>query len=96
MKIIKSKQVANLDIERAKILVVDDEHRLLTSLETLLTSEGFRVSTALGGINACEALKANDFDLVLLDLNMPDIDGHQVMDFIAEHQMDPAVIVVSG
>ena len=96
MKIIKSKQVANLDIERARILVVDDEHRLLTSLESLLNSHGFRVTTALGGINACKALKSEHFDLVLLDLNMPDVDGHQVMDYIAEHDMDPAVIVVSG
>jgi len=96
MKIIKSKQVANLDIERAKILVVDDEYRLLTSLETLLNSHGFRVTTALGGVNACEALKNDRYDLVLLDLNMPDIDGHQVMDFVAENNLDPAIIVVSG
>ncbi|KZZ59278.1 two-component system response regulator [Oleiphilus sp. HI0125] len=96
MKIIKSKQVANLDIEQAKILVVDDEYRLLTSLEALLVAQGFDVTTALGGLNACEALKQDSFDLVLLDLNMPDIDGHQVMDFVAENNMDPAIIVVSG
>ncbi len=96
MKIIKTKQVTDLDIDKAKILVVDDEYRLLTSLEALLSAEGFRVATALGGLNACEALERDNYDLVLLDLNMPDIDGHQVMDFIASRELDVAVIVVSG
>jgi len=96
MKIIDSKQVVNLDIERAKILIVDDEQRMLSSLETLLSSEDYQVFTAKGGSKACETLLEESFDLVLLDLNMPDVDGHQVMDFITEQQIEIAIIVVSG
>ena len=96
MKIRKSTQMANLDIHKARILVVDDEYRLLTSLETLLSNRGYEVKTAMGGIKACEQLHEHEFDLVLLDLNMADMNGHQVMDFIAENEIDVATIVVSG
>ena len=96
MKIRKSTQMANLNIHKARILVVDDEYRLLTSLETLLSNRGYEVKTAMGGIKACEQLHEHEFDLVLLDLNMADMNGHQVMDFIAENEIDVATIVVSG
>lgn len=94
MKIQKFKAVD--ESHPASILVVDDEHRMLTSLEALLTTEGYQVTTSLGGLSACQLLLNQSFDLVLLDLNMGDLNGHQVMDFIAQHDIDIATIVVSG
>lgn len=96
MKITKSKTDSSLTMDKARILVVDDEYRMLTSLENLLRNEDYQVTTAQGGVAACEALVNNDFELVLLDLNMGDMDGHQVMDFIAENEIDVATVVVSG
>ncbi|MDP1896952.1 MAG: response regulator, partial [Sulfurimicrobium sp.] len=62
------------------ILVVDDEPHLRNSLSAILSLHGYTTSTADGGKSAMEALANKHFDLVLLDLCMPDVDGHQVMD----------------
>jgi diguanylate cyclase (GGDEF)-like protein/PAS domain S-box-containing protein len=78
------------------ILAVDDEIRVLESLQTLLGSHGYQISTAQGGKEACRQLLKGNFDLVLLDLNMADMDGHQVMEFVTRNQIHTAVIVVSG
>lgn len=96
MKIQKSPRPTPLDSDKAQILVVDDELRLLTSLEQLLSGKDYHVTTAMGGVQACEQLHQQHFDLVLLDLNMGDMNGHQVMDFMAENRLDIATIVVSG
>lgn len=82
--------------DKAYILVVDDEFRLLKSLENMLLNQGYDVKSAQGGLQACEQLSENTFDLVLLDLNMADMNGHQVMDFMARKDIDTATIVVSG
>lgn len=82
--------------EQPLILVVDDELHLRNSLGSLLGLHGFAAVTADGGRAAIELLQSQQFDLVLLDLFMPDVDGHQVMDFIIERQLDICVIVVSG
>lgn len=96
MQIRESAQTAGLNNEKANILVVDDEYRLLQSLENLLLNKGYHVGTALGGLEACEQLLKRSFDLVILDLRMADLDGHQVMDFITEREIEVATIVVSG
>lgn len=81
---------------RPSILVADDEPRLLRTLADLLRSRGFKVSEAQGGQEACEQLHRQTFDLALLDLNMPETDGFQVMAEIGRLQPDCGVIVVSG
>ncbi|WP_396622702.1 putative bifunctional diguanylate cyclase/phosphodiesterase [Marinobacter sp. W-8] len=81
---------------RSSILVADDEPRLLKTLADLLRSRGFEVSEAHGGRQACEQLHRQAFDLALLDLNMPELDGFQVMAETGRLQPDCGVIVVSG
>lgn len=78
------------------ILVVDDQPRMLQSLQELMTISGYRVITALGGQQAVHQLSEHNVDLMLLDLKMPGYSGHQVMDYIDEHKIDTTVIVVSG
>ncbi|GGC80793.1 putative bifunctional diguanylate cyclase/phosphodiesterase [Marinobacter halophilus] len=80
----------------ARILVADDEPRLLTSLAALLRRRNFDVTEAGSGREACDQLTDQSFDLALLDLNMPDTDGFAVMEKIARLQPDCGVIVVSG
>lgn len=96
MKALKSLQASGLKTDTSTILVVDDEQRLVSVLEKLLVGEGYRVHTALGGMEACEKLLSHHYDLVLLDLKMGDMGGHEVMDFIAQNELDTATIVVSG
>jgi diguanylate cyclase (GGDEF)-like protein/PAS domain S-box-containing protein len=79
-----------------RILLVDDEPRLLNSLHALLFGQDYELVTALGGRAAIDALIRQEFDLVLLDLRMPDVGGHDVMDHINEFTLDVHVIVVSG
>ena len=96
MHITKSARATKLNNEKASILVVDDEYRLLKSLENLLLNKGYQVHSAHGGLEACEQLRTQPFDLLILDLKMADMSGHQVMDYIAEQEIDVATIVVSG
>jgi len=80
----------------ARLLLVDDEPRLLQSLCDLLSNRGFTLVTASNGTEAIAHLDREAFDLVILDLRMPDVSGHEVMDYMNLHQMDANVIVTSG
>ncbi|SFR75322.1 PAS domain S-box-containing protein/diguanylate cyclase (GGDEF) domain-containing protein [Marinobacter daqiaonensis] len=79
-----------------RILVADDNPRLLESLSALLRQQGYETSTAADGNEACRLLREQDFTLAMLDLNMPGRDGFQVMDLASRLQPDCALIVVSG
>jgi PAS domain S-box-containing protein len=79
-----------------KILIVDDEPRMCDSLKVLLSNEGYEVQTGYSGQEALQWLAKNDFDLVLLDIVMPDMGGHQIMDHINEQYPETLVIVVTG
>lgn len=80
----------------ARILLADDDPRMLDSLQSLLKLYDYQVDTALGGQNAIEKLATNQYDLVLLDLKMPSVSGHDVMDYMARHNINTMTIVVSG
>ncbi|RYE86760.1 MAG: response regulator, partial [Oxalobacteraceae bacterium] len=79
-----------------RLLLVDDEPRLLASLYELLQGRGYRLVTAPSGTEALAQLSRQRFDLVLLDLRLPDIGGHEIMDFINDKGIDADVIVMSG
>ena len=79
-----------------QVLLVDDDLRMLTSLRDLLKGRGFTLTCAHGGQEALEHLGHGSFDLVILDLNMPDISGHDVMDFMNMRNLGMNVIVTSG
>jgi two-component system cell cycle sensor histidine kinase/response regulator CckA len=79
-----------------KILVVDDEPRLCDSMKILLSSEGYYVQTAKNGAEGIACLKNNGFDLALLDIGLPDMDGYQVVDKIMEHDPDIIIIMLTG
>ncbi|BES72454.1 hypothetical protein RE428_34720 [Marinobacter nanhaiticus D15-8W] len=91
-----SDRLQEISTSEARILVVDDEPRLLQSLVDLLEEKGVVAVPALGGRAACELLTREHFNLVMLDLRMPEVDGHQVMQFIQERKIETPVIVVSG
>jgi diguanylate cyclase (GGDEF)-like protein/PAS domain S-box-containing protein len=84
------------DDEKPRLLLVDDEPRLLSSLYELLRPFNYNMVTASTGAEALAELGKVRFDLILLDLRLPDMSGHQVMDFINERGIDGDVIVMSG
>ncbi|WP_417517075.1 EAL domain-containing protein [Marinobacter sp.] len=80
----------------ARILVVDDEPRLVGALASLLRNCGYHVTEAHGGKHACELIDTLRFDLALLDLRMPEVDGFAVMAHLANQQPECGSIVISG
>jgi diguanylate cyclase (GGDEF)-like protein/PAS domain S-box-containing protein len=80
----------------SSILIVDDKPELLDSLYQLILLNGYQPDKALGGEQALEALSAKDYDVVLLDLIMPGVSGHDVLDFAARENLECKIIVVSG
>ncbi len=62
-----------------RLLVVDDEDTMRSSLADILRLEGYQVETANGGEAAIQMISTRDFDLILLDLKMPGLDGLEVL-----------------
>ncbi len=79
-----------------KILVVDDDPRMCDSLKLILSIKGYETKTCNSGKEAIEYLNKNTFDLVLLDMFMPDINGCQIMDHINTQDSYTPVIVMTG
>jgi putative two-component system response regulator len=81
-----------------RILCVDDEDFTLDLLETLLVPNGYEVLTALDGKNALDTLSKTNIDLVLLDVNMPQMTGHEVCKAIradADLKTTPVIMITS-
>lgn len=80
----------------SKILLVDDEPGMLVSTKALLETAEYQVVIAQGGKEAIAKLEQEEFDLVLLDMNMPEVNGHMVMEYINDKLIKVAVVVLSG
>ena len=78
-----------------KILIIDDEKRIGQSYTRLLLEEGFEVKSALNAKDATNLLIREPFDLVLLDINMPEVDGKAMYEIIREYDRYMKVIVSS-
>ncbi|MBI4429224.1 MAG: response regulator [Ignavibacteriales bacterium] len=79
-----------------KILVVDDEDALRTVLSAELEGEGYQVGTAADGQEAINILGKSAFDLILLDIKMPNVDGFEVLRFVKEKHPKTKVIMLTG
>src|SRR5512135_1308983 len=82
--------------EMISILVVDDEESFLTLLHSTLVQEGYSVETASDGVAAINKLQLRPYDLVLLDVRMPRVDGVEVLKFAKDHYLDTQVVMLSG
>ncbi|HLF20348.1 MAG TPA: response regulator [Bacteroidota bacterium] len=79
-----------------KILVVDDEDALRTVLSAELEGEGYQVATAADGQEAINILGSSSYDLILLDIKMPNVDGFEVLKFVKENHPKTKVIMLTG
>lgn len=82
--------------EPARILVVDDEQNIRLTLSALLGRAGHNVTTAASGEEAVALFGEQPFDLMLVDLQMPGMNGMQVVDVLRQRGHDTAVIVLTG
>ena len=79
-----------------QILVVDDDQQVLSYCETVLVDRGHAVTTAMSGVDATGLLKQRKFDLLLLDLSMPDTDGFEILQMVRTQYRPMKVLVMSG
>jgi DNA-binding NtrC family response regulator len=79
-----------------KVLVIDDEAIVRISSKRTLVPEGYEVKLADSGKAGIEALEEESFDLVLLDLKMPDMGGIEFLTVIMDKWPDTKVIIVTG
>jgi DNA-binding response OmpR family regulator len=83
------------EFERRRILVVDDEERMVRFIRLNLEHDGFQVVEALNGKQALQQLRDATPDLVLLDVMMPDLDGFEVLKMIREISNVPVIMLTA-
>jgi PAS domain S-box-containing protein len=82
--------------KRPAVFVVDDEERMCKSLRSILERRGFDVETATSGESALQTMANKDFDLFLLDVFIPDVDGFRLMENIFARCPNAPVVMMSG
>ena len=78
-----------------KICLIDDDQNILASLSLALKSEKFDVETYSDGISGLEALKNNNFDIAILDIKMPRLDGLEVLQKLRNMSDIPVIFLTS-
>lgn len=79
-----------------KVLVVDDDETVLNMLYKIMKSNGFLVETESSGIVALEKIHAETYSLILLDINLQDMDGFQLLQSVRQAGITTPVIIISG
>src|SRR5579862_1470195 len=80
----------------ARILIVDDERGIRESLGALLRDEGYEIETLSSGEDCLARMKRDDFDLVLLDVWLPKMDGLETLERLQAQDDPPIVVMISG
>lgn len=79
-----------------RILVVEDEMELCDSIAEGLSIDGYAVDTCYDGADAYELIMVETYDLIVLDLNLPRMDGIQILTEVRRHNKDVKVIILSA
>jgi len=84
--------------DKKRILIVEDDDELLFMLEKSLSSRGFDVVTVSDGLRAFQMAKNEKFDLILLDIMMPGMDGYHIAHGLATSMGEnaPKILIMSG
>ncbi|MGB9773739.1 MAG: response regulator [Bacteroidota bacterium] len=83
-------------MNQLRILVVDDDETLRSVLSNELKNEGYIVETAADGDEAIKIVKQRKFDLALLDIKLPRVDGFQVLQYLKKEHPVIKVIMLTG
>ncbi len=78
------------------ILVVDDEKEILDTYKEYFTKRGFYADTACNGVEGLEKLRKEDFDVAIVDIMMPDMDGIEMIRQSHEEGIDTSMIILTG
>lgn len=80
----------------SKILIIDDERSIRNTLKDILSYENYQVSVAENGMEALKMVGSNEFDVILCDIKMPEMDGLEVLEKLQGIAFDVPVIMISG
>ena len=80
----------------ASILIVDDDGAVQLIMKLLLEREGHRITCANDGATAIRLVSEDEFDLLIVDIFMPGMDGFETMKLVHQHRPDVPIIVISG
>ena len=80
----------------ARVLVIDDDEMARTLVKRILVGVGHQVEEALDGAEGLQLFGKSPPDLVLTDINMPGLDGHDVIEAILELHAEVPIIAISG
>jgi DNA-binding NtrC family response regulator len=81
---------------KIKILVVDDDRQLADTLQAFITKLGYKAVVAYGGREGLDRFEREDFQLVITDLMMPEMNGIELLETIKEQDHRATVLVVTG
>ena len=79
-----------------RVLVVDDEHSIVDAVATSLRYEGFEVTEASSGRAALDAARGAPYDLVMLDVMLPDLDGFEVARRLRDEGLEVPILVLTA
>ncbi|SDG00940.1 MULTISPECIES: response regulator transcription factor CtrA [Thalassobaculum] len=79
-----------------RILLVEDEDAVARSIELMLSAEGWVVDRAEAGEDGLEIGKLYDYDIILLDLMLPDMDGYDVLKKLRQARVKTPILILSG
>lgn len=79
-----------------RILVIDDEGVICDACELVLTEKGHSVDCCVTGKTGLQAIQQGDYDIILLDIKLPDIDGMDILQTVCEKVPLTCVIVMTG
>ncbi|MEK6645412.1 MAG: response regulator [Candidatus Firestonebacteria bacterium] len=78
------------------ILIIDDEQEMIDALRNILEQDGYTVTATTDGVSALKKVENNNFDVVLLDVRIPGMDGIQILEQIKKTNKNLPVIMVTG
>ena len=83
-------------MEKTNILVVDDLRSIRLTLGGILEDKGYRVATARDGAEAIKMVKSRHYDIIFLDVRLPDMDGAETFEQVKKIDPQAAVIMMTG
>lgn len=81
---------------RWRVLLVDDDHHIRIMLKAFLETRGYRVELAVNGQDALTKLGEADYDIVVVDYNMPEVDGLEVLRHTRQSWPSLPVVLMTG
>ncbi|MFD2627919.1 response regulator transcription factor [Oceanobacillus kapialis] len=81
---------------KQNILIVDDEKSIVTLLNFNIEKAGFQTDVAYDGAEAIKKAEANDYDLIILDLMLPEMDGMEVCKYLRNNKIDTPILMLTA